>query len=159
MFHEPRLPIVGLSADREVWHTVTLGMLQQILELLQNLIGLRVRYPTVLLNVRDAFLNRPVEQLACFRREMVAVHIVHSGSTMPSKASTRSAYRSVPGIVGAPKLGSVALGWPEVVEGWRRVRWRISRARRAFFVFSSDSCSSRRISSIAWKIRTSSTRA
>ena len=47
MFHEPRLPIVGLSADREVWHTVTLGMLQQILELLQNLIGLRVRYPTV----------------------------------------------------------------------------------------------------------------
>ena len=88
-----------------------------------------------------------------------ARHSYHSGSTIPSKASTLSAYRSVPGIVTALEAGCVGPGFSGVAEGWRGGLWRNSRARRAFLVLCSDSCSKLRISSTAWKIRTSSTRA
>src|SRR6266403_611353 len=76
MFHEPRLAIVGLSRDRQVRHAVALGMLQQIFELLQDLVGLRVRYPTVLLDMGDALFNRLVQQFACFGGEVLAIHII-----------------------------------------------------------------------------------
>ena len=49
--------------------------------------------------------------------------------------------------------------YEEATRGWRGGLWRNSRARRAFLVLCSDSCSKLRISSTAWKIRTSSTRA
>ena len=65
-------------------------MMQQIFQLLENPIGFRIRYPTVLLYMGDAIFHRPVPQLARFGGEMLAVRC-HFGSTMPSNASTRSA--------------------------------------------------------------------
>src|SRR6266436_1812294 len=56
--------------------TSALGMLQQIFELLQDLVGLRVRYPTVLLDMGDAPFNRLVQQFACLGGEVLAIHII-----------------------------------------------------------------------------------
>src|SRR5271166_5286134 len=158
MFHEPRLAIVGLSRDRQVRHAVALGMLQQIFELLQDLVGLR----RTVSNCPSGY-GRCALQSACLAVRVFwgrgARHSYHSGSTIPSKASTLSAYRSVPGIVTALEAGCVGPGFTGVAEGWRGGLWRNSRARRAFLVLCSDSCSKLRISSTAWKIRTSSTRA
>jgi hypothetical protein len=40
MLHEPRFPIVGLSRDRQVRHSVALWVIQQTFKLLQDLVGL-----------------------------------------------------------------------------------------------------------------------
>src|SRR5271166_4639923 len=90
MFHEPRLAIVGLSRDRQVRHAVALGMLQQIFELLQDLVGLR----RTVSNCPSGY-GRCALQSACLAVRVFwgrgARHSYHSGSTIPSKASTLSA--------------------------------------------------------------------
>src|SRR5215471_10445120 len=151
MLHEPGFPIVGLSRDRQVRHPVALGVIQQIFKLLQDLVGLRVRYPTVHLNIRNTLFYRPAQQFPRFRGKVFTIH-GQSGSTMPSKASTTSSYSSLSGI-------GIALGpgFAGVADGLRGGHWRISRARRACLVLCSDSRSKSCISSTAWKIRTSST--
>src|SRR5450755_4187330 len=114
MLYEPRFPIVGLSRDRQIRHPVAFGVVQQIFKLLQNLVGLRVRYPTVHLDIGNTLFYRPIQELPRFRGEVFTILHGQSGSTMPSNASTSSSYSSFSGI--GTTLG---LGFAGVVEGLR----------------------------------------
>src|ERR1039457_1572090 len=118
--------------------------------MLQNHVRERVRNPTVHLDVGNALIHRLVQDLSCCRREVISIY-GHFGSTMPSKGSTLSSNGS-----GWGTATGIGVGLTGVAEGLRGGLWRISRARRAFLVFCSDSFSTLRISSMAWNMRGSS---